>query len=224
MYIIKRCAVSQDGYLDDSSEERLIISNKKDFDQVDELRSQMDAILIGANTVRKDNPRLLLESEFRKRQRLDSGQRGHPIKITLTKSGDLSPDSNFFTAGQADKIVYCTANIYEGLKERLKNLAEVIAVGQEEINLKALLEDLEARGVKKLLVEGGAGTVTEFLKQGLINELQVAIAPFFVSDNKAPRFLVDGQIPFNEDNRLRLINEERVGNMTVLTYKKTAVD
>ena len=48
MYIIKRCAVSQDGYLDDSSEERLIISNKKDFDQVDELRSQMDAILIGS--------------------------------------------------------------------------------------------------------------------------------------------------------------------------------
>lgn len=219
MYIIKRCAVSQDGYLDDTNEERLIISNKEDFDQVDELRSRVDAILVGANTVRKDNPRLLIKSDARKKNRLSNNKSGHPIKVTLTESGELSPDSDFFITGQTDKVVYCTANIYDVLKEKLGDLAEVIPAGDEEIDLEFLLTDLKKRGIKKLLVEGGAGTVTKFLKQGLINELQVAIAPFFVGDKNAPRFLVDGHIPFNEDNKLKLKDEMQVGDMTVLTYK-----
>ncbi|WP_026412881.1 dihydrofolate reductase family protein [Actinomadura oligospora] len=50
------CAASVDGYIDDATEERLLLSNDEDFDRVDDVRASVDAILVGANTIRKDNP------------------------------------------------------------------------------------------------------------------------------------------------------------------------
>ncbi|WP_198932387.1 dihydrofolate reductase family protein, partial [Pseudonocardia sp. Ae717_Ps2] len=59
-YVLLSVAMSIDGYIDDASDERLLLSNSADFDRVDEVRAQSDAIMIGAGTLRADNPRLLV--------------------------------------------------------------------------------------------------------------------------------------------------------------------
>src|ERR1700761_2609178 len=64
-YTIVSCAVSLDGYLDDASPARLILSGADDLDEVDELRARSDAILVGAGTIRADNPRLLVRDQAR---------------------------------------------------------------------------------------------------------------------------------------------------------------
>src|ERR1700722_15396463 len=64
-YTIMSCAVSPDGCLDDPSPEPLILSGPEDLDEVDELRSAADAILVGAGTIRADNPRLLVRDDSR---------------------------------------------------------------------------------------------------------------------------------------------------------------
>ncbi|MFB8016906.1 RibD family protein, partial [Streptomyces rochei] len=73
-YVLLSAATSVDGYLDDTSPERLLLSNAEDFDRVDEVRASCDAILIGATTMRKDNPRLLVNSEERRAKRLAEGR------------------------------------------------------------------------------------------------------------------------------------------------------
>ena len=68
-YVLLSCAMSIDGYIDDTSPDRLILSNNEDLERVDEVRAGCDAILIGASTMRKDNPRLLVNSADRRADR-----------------------------------------------------------------------------------------------------------------------------------------------------------
>src|SRR5205823_1491727 len=73
-YVVLSCAMSVDGYLDDATDRRLILSNEADLDRVDGVRADSDAILVGANTIRRDNPRLLVRSPARRAQRVARGQ------------------------------------------------------------------------------------------------------------------------------------------------------
>jgi len=118
-YVLLSCAASGDGYIDDATDERLLLSNDEDFDRVDEVRAGCDAILVGANTIRQDNPRLLVRSEARRAERISRGQSESPIKVTLTGCGNLNPDAKFFTAGDVDKIVYAASPVVGKSCERL---------------------------------------------------------------------------------------------------------
>src|SRR3982751_477198 len=68
-YILLSCGMSIDGYLDDADQRRLLLSNDADFDRVDEVRAGCDAILVGAGTIRQDDPRLLVRSAGRRASR-----------------------------------------------------------------------------------------------------------------------------------------------------------
>ena len=105
-YVLLSCATSADGYLDDASPERLILSGPADLDRVDEVRAGCDAILVGAQTVRKDNPRLLIRDPRRSARRAARGLPPHPARVTLTATGDLDPGARFFAPG-ALRLVYC---------------------------------------------------------------------------------------------------------------------
>src|SRR3954470_20069242 len=107
-YTVLSCSVSLDGYLGDHKP-RLALSNDADFDRVDEVRASSDAILVGAVTVRTDNPRLLVRSRARREGRTARGLAASPMKITVTGRADLDPRSNFFTAGDAEKLVYTSS-------------------------------------------------------------------------------------------------------------------
>src|SRR5688572_15036992 len=98
--------MSLDGFIDDASDRRLILSGPDDLDRVDALRASCDAILVGAGTVRADNPRLLVRSPDRVAARVAAGRAEQPTKVTLTASGDLDPTAAFFTAGAGPKLVY----------------------------------------------------------------------------------------------------------------------
>src|SRR5690242_21411511 len=98
-YTMVSCSVSLDGYLGDQSP-RLALSNQADFDRVDEVRASCDAIMVGAATVRTDNPRLLVRSPARRERRRAQGLAPTPKKITVTERLDLDPRSNFFTTGE----------------------------------------------------------------------------------------------------------------------------
>src|SRR6185437_5041401 len=94
-YVLLSCAMSVDGFIDDTTGERLLLSNEADFDRVDAERSKCDAILIGAETLRRDNPRLLVNSPDRRAAREARGLPPYPLKVTMTQSGNLDPDLKF---------------------------------------------------------------------------------------------------------------------------------
>ncbi|WP_255656521.1 dihydrofolate reductase family protein [Pseudonocardia sp. ICBG162] len=208
--------MSIDGYIDDASDERLLLSNSADFDRVDEVRAQSDAIMIGAGTLRADNPRLLVNSEERRAARLARGASEYPLKVTLSASGDLSPDAKFWHHGGA-KVVYTTDAAYPELLDALGSWADVVSLGAKT-DLGSMLDDLGSRGIEQLMVEGGSSIHTQFLAQGLADELQVAVAPLLVGEDKAPRFVQPAAFPGGPTHRLRLENAAQVGDVVVLRY------
>ncbi|MEV4258475.1 dihydrofolate reductase family protein, partial [Spirillospora sp. NPDC049652] len=122
-HVLLSCAMSIDGYIDDASPERLRLSTPADFDRVDAVRATCDAILVGAGTVRTDDPKLLVKSPSRRDKRVAQGMPADLTKVTVTGSGDLDPDARFFTTGDAPKLVYASSGNAEALAVRLGDRA-----------------------------------------------------------------------------------------------------
>jgi 5-amino-6-(5-phosphoribosylamino)uracil reductase len=215
-YIVLSCATSADGYLDDASPQRLILSGPADLDRVDEVRAGCDAILVGARTIRKDNPRLLIRDPRRSARRAARGLPPHPARVTLTASGDFDPRARFFAPG-APRLVYCATPALAAAPAGVKDSAVLIDAG-DPLSADFMLQDLTERGVARLLVEGGARLLGEFLAAGLADELQLAVAPFFVA-GPGPQTALRLSLPRPPpDDAMTLAETKRVGEMALLRY------
>jgi riboflavin biosynthesis pyrimidine reductase/pyrimidine deaminase RibD-like protein len=257
-YVLLSCAMSVDGCLDAPGGERLVLSGAADLDRVDDERASSDAIMVGAGTIRRDDPRLLIRSPERRAARTADGRPAHPIGVTLTASGDLDPGARFFSGGgpaggtgvravggtgvgtaagvggeaassvsgkaaggagrdRPARLVYCASPVAARTRRRLDGLAEVVDAGSRPA-LAAVLADLFRRGVRRLMVEGGADLSRQFLTGGLADELQLVIAPFFVGDPRAPRFAGPGRYPYGPGHQMALAEVREVGAVVLLRY------
>jgi riboflavin-specific deaminase-like protein len=216
-YILLSCGISIDGYLDNASSKRLLLSNDADLERVDSVRAASDAILVGAQTVRQDNPRLLVRSQAWRDERVARGLPPTPTKVTVTAGAELDPGARFFATGQTDKLVYCARPAYATARRRLGDVATVVE-GGPTVRMRRLVEDLHARGTSRLMVEGGGSIHTQFLTAGLADELHLVVAPFFVGDSRAPRFVSDGRFPWHPDRRATLAEVRQIGDVVLLRY------
>src|SRR4051812_15476454 len=148
-YTLLSCSVSLDGYLGDHRP-RLALSNAADFDRVDEVRASCDAIMVGAVTVRTDNPRLLVRSEDRRAARVARGLAPTPMKITVSGAANFDADSNFFATGEVEKLVYTPRARVGDAQARLGPVATVVDGGRH-VRMRRVAEDLAERGVQRLM-------------------------------------------------------------------------
>jgi 5-amino-6-(5-phosphoribosylamino)uracil reductase len=216
-YTLLSCALSIDGYLDAGTGERLLLSNADDLARVDAVRAESDAILVGAATVRADDPRLLVRSRALRDRRAAEGRSPSPAKVTLTRHGDLEASARFFTTGDGPRIVYCPGGVAGRLRRRLGAVATVVGSGHR-VALDRVVEDLHDRGVRRLMVEGGGNVLTQFLTGDLADELQLVVAPFFVGDPRASRFVGSGRFPFHPGRRATLAEVYPIGDVVLLRY------
>jgi 5-amino-6-(5-phosphoribosylamino)uracil reductase len=207
--------MSIDGYIEDPDVHRLALSNDEDFDRVDGVRAASDAILVGAATVRNDDPRLLVRSPARRQQRLDQGLPASPLKVTLTRRGDLDPAAAFFVPDGADKLVYCDPGVLDGVRARLGGLAGIAPLPS---GVRGISEDLFDRGVRRLLVEGGESLHTQFLAAELADELHLVVAPLFVGTERARRFVGEARFPWRPGSRATLVEVRKIGDVALLRY------
>ncbi|MEU0506048.1 dihydrofolate reductase family protein [Nocardia sp. NPDC005998] len=219
-FVLLSVAVSVDGYIDDTTPERLLLSNAEDFDRVDQVRADSDAILVGAETIRRDNPRLIVKSQARQAERVAAGRAPTPLKVTVTASGDLDHEAKFWHHGTLEQrpVVYTTVEGAAKITARLANLAEVVSLGAA-VDFGAVLDDLGKRGVERLMVEGGSHMHTEFLSAGLADELQIAIGPTLVGDPEAPRFTNPATFPGGSTRRMHLLDVTQIGDVALLRYQ-----
>ena len=207
-YVILSCAVSLDGRLDDASPRRLLLSNDADFDRVDALRATCDAILVGAGTVRADNPRLLVRSAERRAARVAHGESASPLRVVLSASGDLDRSAAVFTAQPSDASSGADST----------DSAEPVETTVVSGALGDILDDLAKRGVRRLMVEGGASVLSRFLAADLADELQIATAPFLVGDPAAPRAFGDDAFPQSPRRRMILADSHSLGDVVYARY------
>lgn len=207
MRIILSAAISADGYLDDCERERLILSSPEDWRAIYTLRAECDAILVGAGTLRDDNPALVIKNPELRDKRVAEGRSPDIMKIAVSGSGNLDPNLRFFTEGDGEKVIFTMGTVSKELSE----VATVIS--RPELTATIILNQLRKIGVGTLLVEGGSAILSMFLKEKSWDEFRLGIAPIFVGDERAPRLVLDGEYP-----PMTLVRTEQLGQTSVLHF------
>jgi len=186
-----------------------MISCEADLDRIHRLRAEVDAVMIGVGTVLADNPSLTVRRARGK----------NPTRV-IVDSEARTPLKAKVLDGSAKTIIAVTS---KALKKRVRGLlgtgTHVMPCGSEKVCLQKLLEKLRAQGVRKLLLEGGSTLNWSMLKQGLVDEVRIAIAPRIVGGTAA-RTLVggDGFAKISKSIKLELSSMKRVGEDLLLTY------
>lgn len=191
MFVQLSAAVSLNGVLDDGGPERLKLSSEADMLAVYDARARFDAILVGAETIRRDNPSLALSDRFPHlvKQRRGQGMPNDPAKVTVTRTGALDPDAKFFQTGTGTRYVLCPMDIAPAVKARLGERASVLPLPAEMPLAAAIVQVLSDQGLGGLFVEGGGSILSAFLREELGDRLRLAIAPVITGDaGTLPRF------------------------------------
>ena len=210
--IILSAAITVDGKIATRTGDSKL-SSKKDKIRLHKLRSKVDAILVGRNTVQCDDPRLTV--------RYVKGK--NPIRIILDSQGSISSSSKIIkTCKKIPTIIAVSKKISKKNLIRLQKLPlQVIILGDKKINIKKLLQYLSKQKINSVLVEGGGTVNWEFINNNLIDEAIITLTPYIVGGENATT-LVQGKgfSKISSSKKLRLKRISRQGNELVLYYSK----
>ena len=210
--IILSSAISIDGKIATETGDSKL-SSKKDLIRLHKLRSQVDAILVGKNTVNKDNPLLTV--------RYSKGK--NPIRIVLDSRGTISKESKILqTSDKVQTIIVVSKKITKRNLLKLKNFSvEIMIIGENQVNIKSLIKNLEKRKIKSVLLEGGGTINWEFIKHNLVDEFFITVTPFILGGKRAITLVQgEGFDKISKSPKLRLDNIKRLENDLVLHYSK----
>jgi len=211
-YIILSAAISIDGKIATRTGDSKLSSNQ-DYIRLHKLRSKVDGILVGKNTVMHDNPLLTV--------RYTKGK--NPVRIILDSQGNISSKSKILqTSNEVSTIIAVSKKITKSNLEKLyKFPVEVIITGENSVNIKSLLKKLSDKKITTILVEGGGTINWEFIKQNLFDELIITLSPFLIGGNSAISFIQgNGFDKISKSPNLRLKSIKRLKNHLVLNYVK----
>jgi len=104
------------------------------------------------------------------------------------------------------------------MRAALRRVADVHVLDSDEPSPAAIADALSKLGLRRVLIEGGSSILTQFVANNVVDELRVAVAPFFVGDERSPRAFGPATYRHRPGNRMRLVSATPVGDMAVLTY------
>jgi len=211
-YIILSAAISIDGKIATKTGDSNFSSNQ-DYIRLHKLRSKVDGILVGKNTVIQDDPLLTVRHTRGK----------NPVRIILDSKGSISSKSKILqTSDKVPTIIVVSKKITKSSLEKLcKFPVEVIITGKTSVNIKLLLKKLLEKKITTILVEGGGSINWEFIKENLFDELIITISPFLIGGNNAISFIQGpGFNKISKSPNLRLKSTKRLKNYLVLNYVK----
>ena len=210
-HIIFSAAITLDGKLATRTGDSEL-SSKADKNRVHKLRSKVDAILIGKNTAKIDDP-LLSVHNIRKK---------NPIRVILDSNATIRTSSRILkTCSKIPTIIVVTKKAQKkNLKKLEKFPIQIIVCGNQAVNVKKLLGILNKKGIKNILVEGGGTANWAFVKENLVDEAIITITPYLVGGITATT-LVDGDgfSTITKSIRLKLKNVKKMKNEVILHYQ-----
>lgn len=212
-YVILSAAASLDGKIATKSGDSRF-SSTKDKTRVYRLRATVDAILVGKNTVKRDDPILTVHQVKGK----------NPIRIILDSRATISTKSRIIkTCNKIPTIIAVSKKASNKNLEKLQKFPlKIIVSGNNIVNIKKLLKTLWKLKIKKILVEGGGTVNWEFVNQNLFDEIIVTITPFLVGGKDAVSIIEGkGFAKITKSRKLKLEKILHLENEVVLYYKKS---
>ena len=212
-YVILSAATSLDGKIATKSGDSRF-SSGKDKIRVYRLRATVDAILVGKNTVNRDDPILTIHQVKGK----------NPIRIILDSRATISTESRIIkTCNKIPTIIVVSKKASNKNLEKLRKFPlKIIVSGNNIVNIKKLLKTLWKSKIRKILVEGGGAVNWEFVNQNLFDEIIVTITPFLVGGKDAVSIIEGkGFSKIAKSRKLKLEKILHLENEVILCYAKS---
>lgn len=205
-FVVIKMAMSADGKTATINGDSKWITSEKSREFVHKMRSEFDAVMIGANTVIADNPKLT--------SRIRGGK--NPYRIIIDGQLKISEKSDVFS-NEAPTLVFTSEQSAIEKRNFFKNL---IVCGSKKVELKKVIEILGAMGLKKILIEGGSGLNSQAIEEGIVNELYFFIAPKIIGGQNAKSVIGgNGISKMSEAKMLKIKKIKRIGSDILTIYQ-----
>jgi diaminohydroxyphosphoribosylaminopyrimidine deaminase/5-amino-6-(5-phosphoribosylamino)uracil reductase len=206
-WVIVKAAMSLDGKIATAAGDSKWITGPDSRAYVHSLRSKCDGILVGANTVVKDNPELT-----------SHGKGKNPVRIIIDPGLKIPLKSRVVTDKQAKTVVITRTITERNLKVKLERLqgygVRVIEIPSKkrQINFKEIIHKLEEMSIYRVFIEGGGETIASALEAGIVNEIYSFYAPILIGGRDAKTCF--------EGKGVSLVSEAiKVGKMRIKRFK-----
>lgn len=218
-FVYINMAMTADGKITSAFRQYPSFTTPYDKRNMDRLRAEADAILVGAGTLRADDPSFLVRDPEMQAYRRSLGKPEGLLKVLVSASLDIGADSRFFTEPDGGGRIVATVD--DAPPERIAALverAEIWKFGRDQVEIPELLRRLRFRGVERLLLEGGGELNWCFVREDMVDELYVTIAPVLLGGRDAPTLLEGSGLPMKRQVRLRLLDLHREGDELYCRY------
>ncbi|MGZ7070563.1 MAG: 2,5-diamino-6-(ribosylamino)-4(3H)-pyrimidinone 5'-phosphate reductase [Methanobacterium sp.] len=210
-YVILNAAMTLDGKIATKTGSSGI-SGEKDLLRVHQLRKEVDAIMVGINTLLVDDPRLTVH-------KIEVKPDDNPVRVVVDSKGRTPLDFRILNS-EAPTIIATTESADPYKVHELKKRADVLKCGKKKVNLKCLMNELSDRGINTLMLEGGSTLNYSMLENGLVNEVRVCIAPI-IAGGVGAKTLADGEgiEKMKDAIKLKLVKNYSLGLDLILEYE-----
>ncbi len=210
-HVIVNVAMSADGKISTRERRQVRISGSQDFARVDRLKAGCDAIMVGIGTVLADDPSLTVKSEECREYRRKQGWDDNPVRVVVDSSGRTPLGLLISQQRRGKRVIAVSRKADPDSLSVLSKKATVIILGENEVDLVLLLDNLGAMGIHRIMVEGGGTLIAALIRAGLVDEIYTFIGNIIIGGRDAPTF-ADGEGFINESSftRLRLQDACRI--------------
>jgi 2,5-diamino-6-(ribosylamino)-4(3H)-pyrimidinone 5'-phosphate reductase len=214
-FVYINSAMSADGKISSVERRQVRISCKADLERVDELRAGRDAVMVGIGTVLADDPGLKVKSETLRRHRLENGLTENPLRVVVDSRARTPLDSKILGSSC---IIAVAEDAPKDRVAALEGRCEVVVCGLGRVDLQALMSYLFSKGVRRLMVEGGATLNWSLIEAGLVDEICVYVGAMIIGGGGAPT-LVDGSGFKSAFPRLDLVSLEKMDDGALILWR-----
>jgi 2,5-diamino-6-(ribosylamino)-4(3H)-pyrimidinone 5'-phosphate reductase len=217
MHVVVNAAMSADGKLSTRRREQVAISGPADFDRVDALRADADAVMVGVGTVLADDPSLTLDDPERVAEREARGESPQPARIVADSHARTPTDASILDDDAESFVLVAEEEPLEHRQSLEEAGATVVVAGENRVSLPEAFDKLAGHGIEELLVEGGGELIFSLFQDGLVDDLSVYVAPKIIGGREAPT-LADGAGFVEDFPELDLTDVERIDQGVLLEY------
>ena len=218
-FVYVNMAMTADGKITSSAREYPRFTSDADRNNMDRLRAEADAIVVGAATMRADNPPLHVRNPEMRGHRSRLGKPPGLVRVLVTASGLIDPGSRFFEEEEGGRRIVATVDsLAEERFAGIAGRAEIWKLGRERVDLRRLLEHLGRLGVERVLLEGGGELNWAFVHDDLVDEFHITVAPTLLGGRDAPTLLEGDGFSMRTQQKLRLLDLRREGDEIYCSY------
>ncbi|MDQ6626729.1 MAG: RibD family protein [Verrucomicrobiota bacterium] len=219
-FVAATFAMTADGKITTREYSPVDFTSREDKQHLLRQRALADAVVVGHSTLKQDNVRLGLPKGLLREERIARGQTPSPLRVIVSREGRIDRTLKIFESEIAPIVIFSTTRMPRRQQKLLREKATLHLSESDSVDLAWMLQQLRAQyKVRTVACEGGAALFREMLELGLVDQLNLTIAPLLFGGAKAPTLTGVSTEFLPKSVRCSLTDMRTVGDECFLTYR-----